>query len=40
MIPHSVSTRVHVSRPCCAEGRGGQLHRRRSHRRGVLQSRR
>ena len=32
--------RVHVSRPCCAEGRGGQLPRRRSHRRGVLQPRR
>ena len=32
--------RMRVSRPCCAEGRGGQLHRRRSHRRGVLQPRR
>ena len=41
MIPHSVSTpECDVSRPCCAEGRGGQLPRRRSHRRGVLQPRR
>ena len=41
MIPQlGVDTGCDVSRPCCAEGRGGQLHRRRSHRRGVLQPRR